>query len=64
MDIEEELEHLEEEFENTEQEFEEVKDRKTSGEKTDKEEKASELIQEIRGQLEFLRDQIENTEDF
>lgn len=64
MGIEDELEELEEDFEQTEKQFEKVKEKDNSGSVSEKEEKASNLIKEIRGQLEFLRDQVDNSEDF
>lgn len=56
MDLEDELEDLEESFEETEKEFKSVKDKAGPGEPSKKQEEAEELIKEIRGQLEFLRD--------
>jgi len=56
MDLEDELEELEESFEETEEEFKAVKDKAGGREPSEKQEKAEELVKEIRGQLEFLRD--------
>lgn len=64
MDIEDELEELEKDFEQTERQFEKVRDKDDSDGVSKKEEKASKLVKEIRGQLEFLRDQVDNSEDF
>jgi uncharacterized protein YukE len=50
------LDDLEKQVEKTENEFEEVKD---SGQSSEKQEKAEELIQEIRGQIEFLEEQMD-----
>ena len=64
MDIEDELEELEKDFVETERQFEKVRDKDDSDGVSKKEEKASKLVKEIRGQLEFLRDQVDNSEDF
>lgn len=64
MDIEDELEKLEESFDMTKKDFESAKSDDVSDELQAKQEDAEELIQEIRGQLEFLRDQVDKSEDF
>jgi len=64
MDLEDELEELEESFNKTEKEFEKVKSTPSDKDLNDKQEKAEALIEEIRGQLEFLRDQVNESEDF
>ena len=58
MDIEEQLDELEESFDATQEEFQDAKDGKASNEVTEKEEDAEELIQEIKGQIEFLKEQV------
>lgn len=49
------LDDLESQVERTEREFEEV----AQGDETEKHEKAEELMQEIKGQIEFLEDLME-----
>jgi len=58
MDLEDELDDLEESFSKTEQEFEKVKEKDSDADVVEKQERAEELINEIRGQLEFLKDQV------
>ena len=53
------LNDLEKQVEKTEKEFEDVKD---TGKPSDKQKKAADLIQEIKGQIEFLEEQMENTQ--
>lgn len=64
MDIEEELEELEKSFDSTRKDFESAKSDDVDDELMEKQEDAEELIQEIRGQLEFLRDAVDESEDF
>jgi hypothetical protein len=64
MDIEEELEELEKSFDSTKKDFESAKSDDVDDELMEKQEDAEELIQEIRGQLEFLRDAVDESEDF
>jgi ABC-type Fe3+-hydroxamate transport system substrate-binding protein len=58
-DYQEVLNDLENQVERTEKEFEEVKD---SGEASDKQERAQELMKEIKGQIEFLEKQMDKTQ--
>ncbi len=58
MEIEEQLDELEESFDATQEEFEDAKEGNASGDVSKKQEEAEELIQEIKGQIEFLRDQV------
>ena len=64
MDLEDELEELEESFDKTEKEFEKVRSAPSDKDLDGKQERAENLIQEIRGQLEFLREQVDGSEDF
>jgi len=64
MDLEDELESLEESFDETEREFEKVSSAPSDKDLSGKQEKAESLIKEIRGQLEFLREQVDESEDF
>lgn len=59
MDLEDELDDLEESFSKTEEEFEKVKETDSDADVVEKQERAEELIDEIRGQLEFLKDQVD-----
>ena len=64
MDLEEELNELEKSFDETEKEFKKVSSAPSDKDLNGKQEKAEKLIKEIRGQLEFLRDQVDRSEDF
>jgi len=59
MSVEDELNDVLREFEHAEHEFEELKDSNASKSVKEKQAQAEELIREIKGQLEFLKSQID-----
>jgi septation ring formation regulator EzrA len=63
VDLEDELEELEENFDEAEQEFENLKTDEASEGLQVKQEKAEDLIKEIRGQIEFLHEQMNNPDE-